>query len=86
MPAKREAAKKEVSKTKTSKSSKVGKQQPTEPVETYLAEPLSEQGRESTRQAFAGYIEKGQKEFLMGLEDSYTKEDWEWLMKELKID
>jgi hypothetical protein len=85
MPAKKEAAKKEVSKTKTSKSSQVGKQQPSEPIETYEAEPLTEQGRESTKQAFAGYIEKGQKEFLMGLQDSYTAEDWQWLMKELKI-
>jgi hypothetical protein len=78
-------AKRRVAKTKTSKSFQNGKQQPSEPIETYQAEPLSEQGRESTRQAFAGYMEKGQKEFLMGLEDSYTKEDWEWLMKELKI-
>jgi predicted transcriptional regulator len=78
--------KREVAKTKTSKSTQTGNQQPSEPIEQYQAEPLSKQGRESTKQAFAGYIEKGQKEFLMGLEDSYTKEDWEWLMKELKID
>jgi Leucine-rich repeat (LRR) protein len=85
MPAKKEAAKKEVSKTKTSKSLQIGKQQSSEPIENYQAEPLTEQGRESTKQAFAGYMEKGQKEFLLGLEDSYTREDWEWLMKELKI-
>lgn len=80
MPTKKEAAK-----TKTSKSSQIGKQQPSAPIETYQAEPLNEQGRELTLKAFAGYIEKGQKEFLMGLEESYTKEDWQWLIKELKI-
>jgi hypothetical protein len=82
MPVKRQEEKPKI---KSNKSSQIGKQQPAEPVETYQAEPLTEQGRESTRQAFAGYMEKGQKEFLMGLEDSYTKEDWQWLMKELKI-
>ena len=80
MPVKRETPK-----SKSNKSSQTGNQQPSEPIETYQAEPLSEQGRESTKQAFAGYIEKGQKEFLMGLQDSYTAEDWQWLMKELKI-
>jgi hypothetical protein len=85
MPAKRESAKKEVSKSKTGKSTEAGNQQLTKSIETYQAESLTEQGRESTKQAFAGYIEKGQKEFLMGLEDSYTAEDWKWLMKELKI-
>jgi hypothetical protein len=78
-------AKREIAKSKTNKSSHIGKQQPSEAIETYQAEPLSEQGRESTLKAFAGYMEKGQKEFLLGLQESYTKEDWEWLIKELKI-
>jgi hypothetical protein len=81
MPTKREAPK-----SKSNKTSPIGKQQLSEPIEQYQAEPLTEQGRESTLKAFDGYIEKGQKEFLMGLEDSYTKEDWKWLMKELKIE
>jgi hypothetical protein len=74
-----------VAKPKSNKSPQTGKQQPPDSIGTYEAEPLTEQGRESTKQAFAGYIEKGQKEFLMALQDSYTREDWEWLMKELKI-
>jgi hypothetical protein len=81
-------AKREVPKSKTNKSSQtsqIGKQEPSAFSEQYQAEPLTEQGRESTLKAFAGYMEKGQKEFLLGLQDSYTTEDWEWLMKELKI-
>jgi hypothetical protein len=77
MPVKREAAK-----TKSNKPSQNRKQE-TEPIEIYQAEPLTEQGRESTLKAFAGYIKKGQKEFLMGLQESYTIEDWEWLMEKL---
>lgn len=80
------SAKRELSKDKTNKPSQIGKQQSPESIEIYEAEPLTEQGRELTLKAFAGYIEKGQKEFLMGLQDSYTKEDWQWLISELKID
>jgi predicted transcriptional regulator len=80
MPTKREAPK-----SKSNKTSPIGKQQLSEPIEQYQAEPLTEQGRESTLKAFAGYMEKGQKEFLLGLQDSYTREDWAWLIKELKI-
>lgn len=79
MPAKKEAAK-----SKSNKPSQVGKQQPTDEIETYQAEPLTKEGRESTLRTFIGYMEKGQKEFLMGLQDTYTTEDWEWLMNKLK--
>jgi hypothetical protein len=81
MPVKRQEVK---SPTKVNKTLQIGKQEPSAPIEQYQAEPLTEQGRESTLKAFTGYIEKGQKEFLLGLQDSYTTEDWEWLMKELK--
>lgn len=83
MPAK---GQEEKSKIKSNKSSQIEKQQLSEPIEIYEAEPLTEQGRESTLKAFAGYMEKGQKEFLMGLQESYTKDDWQWLISELKID
>jgi hypothetical protein len=80
MPVKREAPK-----LRPNKSAQIGSQQSSQPVEEYQAEALTKEGRESTLKTFAGYIEKGQKKFLMGLEDTYTKEDWKWLMKELKI-
>ena len=80
MPTKREAPK-----SKPNKISQVGKHQPSELIEEYQAEPLTKEGRETTLKTFKGYIEKGQKEFLMGLEDTYTTEDWDWLIKELEI-
>jgi hypothetical protein len=85
MPVKRPETKSPTKTNKSSQNSQTGNQQPSELIGQYQAEPLTEQGRESTLKAFAGYMEKGQKEFLLGLEDSYTREDWEWLMKELKI-
>jgi len=77
-------AKREVPKSKSNKASQAGARQPSEPLETYQAEALSEEGRESTLKTFIGYTEKGQKDFLMGLQDTYTSEDWEWLMNKLK--
>jgi hypothetical protein len=80
--------KKEVPKSKSKQSSSDGKSQTFEsifePIEEYQAEPLTEQGRELTLKAFAGYIEKGQQEFLMGMQESYTTEDWKWLMEKLE--
>jgi hypothetical protein len=76
--------KSETPKPKANKLSQVGKQQPIEQTEAYQPEPLTEEGRESTLKTFIGYIEKGQKEFLMSLQDTYTKEDWDFLMKEIK--
>ncbi|HEX8268238.1 MAG TPA: hypothetical protein VF596_22760 [Pyrinomonadaceae bacterium] len=75
--------KSEPSKPKANKLTQVGKQQPSEQVETYQPEPLTEQGRESTLKTFIGYIEKGQKDFLMSLQDTYTKEDWRWLTSKI---
>ncbi len=78
--------KREVSKSKPNKTLQVGKQQPTEQSETYAPEPLTKEGRESTLKTFAGYMKKGQKDFLMSLEDTYTKEDWEWIMNQIKTE
>ena len=81
MPVKREA-----SKLKPTRSPKTGAQQSSESIEAYQAEPLTREGRESTLKTFTGYIEKGQKDFLMSLEDTYTKEDWEWIMNQIKTE
>jgi hypothetical protein len=78
--------KRETSRSKPYKASQVGKHQPSEQIEEYQAEALTQEGRESTLKTFSGYIEKGQRDFLMGLQDTYTTEDWEWLMSELKIE
>jgi hypothetical protein len=65
------------------KSTQIGKQNPAEPVETYQAEPLTEKAKETTLKAFISYLEKGQKDYVLTLEDSYTKEDWRWLMEQI---
>lgn len=41
-------------------------------------------GRESTLKSFKSYIEKGQESFVMGLEDTYTPDDWQWLINEVR--
>ncbi len=63
-------------------SAKPGK--PQEITEEYEAEPLTEQGREAVLKTMQEYIGKGQQEFVMSQQDTYTKEDWDWLMAELK--
>jgi hypothetical protein len=69
-------------KAKTSKPAKAGKQEET--VEEYEAEPLTEQGREAVLKTMQEFIGKGQQEFVMSQQDSYTKDDWDWLMQKIK--
>jgi len=68
----------------TIKTLKVGKPGGTETAEEYQAEPLSAQGREAVLKTMQEYIGKGQAEFVMSQQDSYTTEDWDWLTQELK--
>jgi hypothetical protein len=75
-----------VSKSKASNSLQVGKASDpkAEEVEQYQAEPLSEQGREGVLKTMREYLDKGQNEFIMSFQDTYTQEDWDWLTQELK--
>jgi hypothetical protein len=50
----------------------------------YEAESLSQQGREVVLKTFREYVEKGQRDFVLSFEDTYTKEDWIYLMKSLE--
>jgi hypothetical protein len=70
--------------SKTTKSLKVGKSSGTETVEEYQAESLSKEGRETVLKTMREYLDKGQNEFIMSFQDTYTQEDWEWLMQKLK--
>lgn len=54
--------------------------------EIYEAESLSETGRQTVLGTFREYFSKGQSEFIKSFEESYTKNDWSWLMSELKMD
>jgi hypothetical protein len=49
----------------------------------YEAESLSEQGREVVLKTFKEYIEKGQRDFVMSFEETYTKSDWSFLINNL---
>jgi hypothetical protein len=71
-------------KSKTSKPLKVGKSSGTESAEEYQAEPLSKEGRKTVLKTMREYLDKGQNEFIMSFQDSYTQEDWDWLTQELK--
>ena len=51
--------------------------------ESYQAEPLSEQARQTVLKTIREYIEKGQSEFVMSFQDTYTAQDWQWLLENL---
>jgi hypothetical protein len=69
-------------KVKAGKSTDTNK--PENAVEEYQAEPLSKVGREAVLKTMREFIGKGQKQFVMSQRDSYTKNDWEWLIKQLE--
>jgi hypothetical protein len=67
------------------KSHKEGKSSgAAETVEEYQAEPLSIQGREAVLKTMREYLDKGQIEFILSFQNTYTTEDWTWLSKELE--
>jgi hypothetical protein len=68
-------------KAKTSKPAKAGKQEET--VEEYEAEPLSKEGREVVLKTMQEYIGKGQEDLVMGQQESFSTEDWSWLIQQL---
>jgi hypothetical protein len=77
--------KKSATETKSNKSSQT--EQSGEPIiEDYQAEPLTEQGRSTVLKTFREYLERGQTEFVLSFEETYTAEDWRFLLSELKIE
>lgn len=54
--------------------------------ETYRAEPLSKQARESVLKTIREYIGKGQRGFVMSFQDTYTAQDWQWLLENLPLE
>ncbi len=52
-------------------------------VENYQAEPLTEQAKETVLKTMVEYIGRGQSEFVMSLENTYTADDWKWLSENL---
>jgi hypothetical protein len=49
-------------------------------------DPLTKQGRETVLKTMREYIEKGQREFVMSLQSTFTTEDWEYLIENLSIE
>ncbi len=68
-----------------SKSLEVGKPLNSDKIEVqqFIAEPLTEEGREAVLKTMRGYIDRGEIEFMMSMNGVYTAEDWNWLMKNL---
>jgi hypothetical protein len=79
------AGKREAPKPKTGNSSKMGKTDPEagQNVPGYKPEPLTEQGRETVLKTLQDYVDKGQKEFVLTMEDTFTSEDWNFLKQRL---
>lgn len=68
-----------------SKSLEVGKHAP--PIETeteWEEEPLTEVEKEKTLNIMRERIEEGHRELVMTMKQSYTSEDWMWLMENPK--
>lgn len=76
-------SKTDMPKSKISKSLPMGKTQPAE-VESFVAEPLTNESREVVLKTFKDYVEKGQRDFVLSFEETYTKEDWLFLMENLE--
>lgn len=53
-------------------------------VEEYQAEALSKQGREAVLKTMREYLDKGQGEYILSFQNTYTSEDWTWLSEELE--
>jgi hypothetical protein len=73
-------------KIKADKSAKAEKPNSREIVEEYQAEALSKSGREAVLKTMREFIEKGHQEFVMSQQETYTKDDWKWLVKQLGQD
>jgi hypothetical protein len=70
-------------KAKASKTLQVDKSQ-TPQVELFVAEPLTTESREVVLKTFKEYIKKGQRDFVLSFEGTYTKDDWLFLMENLE--
>ncbi len=53
------------------------------PQSEYVPESLVEKQRETVLSSMKEFIKKGNREFVMSLKYTYTKADWDWLMKSL---
>jgi DNA-binding transcriptional ArsR family regulator len=70
--------------SKVSQSLKVGKSSESEETfETWEKQPLGKEEKERTVQIMRERIEEGHDELVMSMKQTYTEEDWKWLMEKI---
>lgn len=73
-------------KEQISKTLQLGKtiNSPTTDGQIYEAEPLTDEGRKIVLKTMQDYIKKGEREFILSLQENYMAEDWKWIMEKLQ--
>ncbi len=72
--------------SKASQSLKVGKSSESEAEETFETwekEPLGKEEKERTVQIMRDRIAEGHRDLVMSMKQTYTEEDWKWLMDKI---
>ncbi len=54
--------------------------------DSYEAEPLSENQRMAVLNSMKGFLNQGKQEFVMSFKNTYTAEDWNWLIENVEIE
>ncbi len=80
-----QAATKTSKTTDVSKSLQVGERLDGDDIERqqFVPEALSGEGRQAVLETMRGYIGRGEREFMMSMQEVYTAEDWNWLLENL---
>jgi hypothetical protein len=69
-----------------SKSLQVGKRVIGDDIEQqqqFVPETLRGEGKQAVLETMRGYIGRGEREFMMSMQEVYTAEDWNWLLENL---
>lgn len=80
-----QAATKTSKATDVSKSLQVGERLDGDDIERqqFVPEALGGEGRQAVLETMRGYIGRGEREFMMSMQEVYTAEDWNWLLENL---
>jgi hypothetical protein len=71
--------------TGVSKSLQVGERLDGDDIERqqFVPEALSGEGRQAVLETMRGYVGRGEREFMMSMQEVYTADDWNWLLENL---
>ncbi len=80
-----QAATKTSKATGVSKSLQVGERLDGDDIEhqQFVPEALSGEGRQAVLETMRGYVGRGEREFMMSMQEVYTAADWKWLLENL---